>query len=308
MKTSPVTRQDLAASVFAVPPLARDGDLALNRAENRRLIAHIEAGGITSLLYGGNACLFDVPLGEYGALLEFLAGAVAADTWLVPSAGPEYGRLLDQARMVRDLGFPTVMALPDASPSTPTGIMTGLRRFAERFGRPVIAYIKSDGYLEPTHVGKMFEDGVLCCVKYAVVRADPGRDDYLRALLDHVERACVVSGMGERPAIVHVRDAGLASFTSGLACVAPRTSNGLLGAIRAGDHRRAEALWQTFMPMETHRDRLGAIRVLHDAVTLSGVADMGPILPMLHNLDREHHAAVQAVVRILLEHERTLAA
>jgi dihydrodipicolinate synthase/N-acetylneuraminate lyase len=308
MKTSPVTPRDLAASVFAVPPLARDRDLAISRSENRKLIAHIESGGVTSLLYGGNACLFDLSLGEYPALLEFLAGAVAADTWLIPSAGPEYGRLLDQARIVRDLGFPTVMALPDASPSTPTGVATGLRRFAERFGRPIVAYIKTEGYLSPADVGRMFEDAVLCCVKYAVVRPDPADDAYLRALLDRADAARVVSGMGERPAVVHVRGSRLASFTSGLACIAPRAANRLLDLARSGEDLRATALRGDFLPLEALRERLGAIRVLHDAVTLSGIANMGPILPMQHNLEAEHHAPVETSVRALLERERALAA
>ena len=53
MKTSDVVPQDLSASVVAVPPLARNADLSLNREENRKLIRHLKAGGVTSLMYAG---------------------------------------------------------------------------------------------------------------------------------------------------------------------------------------------------------------------------------------------------------------
>ena len=60
MKTSPVTHQDLRRSVIAVPPLARRADLSLNEAANRALLAHLEAGGVRSVMYGGNANFYNV--------------------------------------------------------------------------------------------------------------------------------------------------------------------------------------------------------------------------------------------------------
>ena len=75
MDTTPVTRERLAASVIAVPPLARGADLTLNDAENARLIRHLETGGISTLLYGGNANLYHSSLSEYGDLLALLADA-----------------------------------------------------------------------------------------------------------------------------------------------------------------------------------------------------------------------------------------
>jgi hypothetical protein len=41
--------------VFAVPPLAHAADGTLDRAQNERMIRHIEAGGLTMMMYGGNA-------------------------------------------------------------------------------------------------------------------------------------------------------------------------------------------------------------------------------------------------------------
>src|SRR5215210_6496674 len=67
-----LTRELLTASVLAVPPLARSADLSLNEAENRKLIRHIEAGGVRTLLYGGNANFYHLSLAEYDSILSLL--------------------------------------------------------------------------------------------------------------------------------------------------------------------------------------------------------------------------------------------
>ena len=74
MKTTPVSPTDLAASVIAVPPLARHRDLTISTADNRALIQYLEEGGVRTLLYGGNANLYNVGASE---LPELLAGMAA---------------------------------------------------------------------------------------------------------------------------------------------------------------------------------------------------------------------------------------
>ncbi len=129
MKTTSVTIDDLSTSVLAVPPLARHADLSLDRAENTKLIKHIEDGGVQTLMYGGNANLYNVPLSEYAALLDFFTEAAGQQTWVIPSVGPDYGRMMDQADILRTLAFPTCMVLPLAFPATPPGVEAGIRRF-----------------------------------------------------------------------------------------------------------------------------------------------------------------------------------
>ena len=109
MKTTPVTPADLGASVFAVPPLARNADLTLNRAANAAQIRHIEAGGVTSILYGGNANLFHVSVSEYPHLLDMLEEHAAPNTWMIPSVGPEFGLLMDQVTFLKTSNFPTAI-------------------------------------------------------------------------------------------------------------------------------------------------------------------------------------------------------
>ena len=258
MKTSAVGPVDLARSVLAVPPLARNPDLTLNAGANAALIRHLEAGGVSTLLYGGNANLYNVGLYEYGAILDLLEQTAAKESWVIPSAGPDFGKLLDQARVLRTRAFPTAMVLPQAFPATPDGCEKAIRMFAESYGRKVIVYIKAENYLTPAHIGRMVDAGIIAAIKYAVVRDDPADDPLLRAILERIDAKLVVSGIGERPAVAHLRD--------------------------------------------TH----SPIRVLHDAVTLSGLADMGPMLPQLSNIDAVHHAAIRAAAQALLAHDRGL--
>ena len=307
MKTSAVTFDDLGASVLAVPPLARGNDYQLNKQANQTLIRYLENGGVSTLLYGGNANFYNIALSEYAQTLEFLAGAAATDTWVIPSAGPAYGTMMDQVEILREHDFPTAMILPLQSPATPAGVETGIRRFVERYGKPVIVYLKFEGYLDVDGVRRLVEDGLVSGIKYAVVRTDPSKDAYLSALCDAVDRRYIISGIGERPAVVHLRDFGLNGFTSGSVCVAPQRSTQLLKALKEQDYATAESLRADFLPLEDLRDGINPIRVLHDAITLAGIADMGPILPLTSNLSDGERQQVAPAARKLAEREQQVA-
>lgn len=304
MKTSPVQTSDLTRSVLAVPPFARNSDLTINRAENRRLIRHLEQGGIRTLLYGGNANFYHIGISEYPAVLDVIEQEAGADTWVIPSIGPEFGRMLDQVQILRARGFATAMALPIIAPATPDGVEAGLAKVADAFGKPLIIYVKTEQYLTPAAIGRLAHAGAVCAIKYAIERPNPKQDAFLTALLGEVERDIIVSGMGERPAIVHLRDFGLRSFTSGSVSIAPRQSMEILEACKRRDYAKAERLREYFLPLEDLRDHLHQIRVLHEAVSLAGIADMGRILPLLSNIGAEHHGVIRDAARQLLAHEQ----
>lgn len=306
MLTRAVTASDLARSVIAVPPLARLTDLKLNPVANSVLIRHLESGGVTTLLYGGNANFYNVGLYEYAAILEFLQQVVAPDTWVIPSAGPDFGKLIDQARVLRASAFPTAMVLPQTFPATPDGSERAIRRFAEAYGRRIIVYLKAANFLTPAHVARLADAGIVAGIKYAVVRPDPTEDPFLRELIDRVDKTLVISGIGERPAVAHLRHFGLAGFTSGSVCIGPRGSTHLLAALKSSDWARAQALRDAYLALEDLRDALSPIRVLHEAVTLAGIADMGPLLPHLSNIGVEHHAPIRSAAQALLAHDRAL--
>lgn len=307
MKLSAVTPADLARSVIAVPPLARHPDLSINTAANRALIGHLEKGGVRSLMYGGNANFYHVGVNEYAGILDFLTDAAGADTWVLPSAGPDYGKAMDQAAILRGRAFPTAMLLPMTFPFTNGGLAAGIRRFTDALGKPAVIYIKSDNYIAPHTLAALVEEGRVVSVKYAVVRRDPADDAYLRALIEAVGAERMVSGIGERPAIVHLRDYGLQSFTSGSVCIGPRGSMKLLRLLQEKRYDAAENIRAAYLPLEDCRDEVNPIRVLHDAVTVSGIADMGPMLPMLEGVDEHVRARLKPVTRALLAHDEALA-
>jgi Fe-S oxidoreductase len=57
-----------------------------------------------------------------------------------------------------------------------------------------------------------------------------------------------------------------------------------------------------FFPQTT----MATIRVLHEAVTLAGIAVMGPILPQLSNIGAAHTGAIRAAAQALLAHDKGL--
>ena len=121
-------------------------------------------------------------------------------------------------------------------------------------------------------------------IKYAVVRADPAVDPYLDALLARVDRKVVISGIGERPAVVHVEQWGLPGFTTGSGCVAPALSQRVFDACVRGDFDAARQVRERFIPLEDLRDAWGPARVLHAAVDLAGITPSGPIPPFVSAL------------------------
>jgi dihydrodipicolinate synthase/N-acetylneuraminate lyase len=300
MDTRPMTPAILSASVIAVPPVARHDDLSWNVDANRRIIQHLEAGGVTTLLYGGNAALAHVSLREYPALLSMLADTAGPQTAVVPSVGPSFGQMLDQASILKDYPFPTVMLLPSRDAITPAGLAGGIQRFVDHLGKPIVLYIKQDGMVDVETVKKMVGDGLISWIKYAVVRPDTANDPFLKGLIEAVGTSLIVSGMGEQPTITHLGDFGLVGFTSGCVCVAPRHSMRMLAALKGGDRALAETIRGEFAPLENLRDTISPVRVLHAAVGLAGIAETGPITPFWSPVPESDHAAIQAAALDLL--------
>jgi dihydrodipicolinate synthase/N-acetylneuraminate lyase len=277
--------------VYAVPPLPRKADSrrSLDFENAERVAQHIEQGGVTRFLYGGNAFLYHITLGEYEALLDWLSG-FPATRWAIPSLGPSYGRAIDQACILRRHSFPTAMVLPCGDPRDAEGLEAGMREIADAAGMPLIVYLKSDdGFGANAEaaldaIGRLVDDGVAVAIKYAIVRDDPSQDPMLDGLLNRVERRRIISGMGERPAIVHLRDYELGGMTTGSGCIAPFLCSALLAACRNKNWKVAETLRAQFMPLEDLRDEWGPARVLHHATELAGIASAGPIPPYVSPL------------------------
>lgn len=293
MKTSSITLEDLRG-VFPVPPLARKRTdrREIDFEQNQRLVDHLVAGGMTRFLYGGNAFLYHITLAEYEPLLAWLS-EFPGELWAIPSLGPSFGRAMDQAALLRRYNFPCAMMLPCADPRDARGLEAGLRDIAAASNTKLILYLKdennfgSDKEAGLDVVARLVDEGICVSIKYAVVRQDPAKDPYLESLLKRVDRARVVSGIGERPAVIHMRDWKLPGFTTGSGCIAPRMSNALFSNCVKGDFAAAEKLREEFIPLEDLRDAVSPAVVLHSAASLAGIADTGFVPPFLSTLSDE---------------------
>lgn len=306
MKTTPVISEDLRG-VFSVPPLARKNDArrSLDFGQNDLIAKHIAAGGITRFLYGGNAFLYHVTLAEFSALLDWLSG-FAGEHWAIPSAGPSYGRAMDQAELLRKYDFPAVMLLPCSDPRDAAGLEKGLREFADAAETKLILYLKEENNFGTDKeagldvVAKLVDEGLCVAIKYAVVRQDPRQDAYLESLLTRVDRNLVVSGIGERPAVIHMRDWKLPGFTTGTGCIASRQSQQLFEACSRGDFAEAERLRELFIPHEDLRDAWSPAKVLHHSTELAGIAKVGSPPPFLSPLSTERLSELGPVAQKLV--------
>ncbi|MEQ9490499.1 MAG: dihydrodipicolinate synthase family protein [Alphaproteobacteria bacterium] len=297
---------DLNQSVVVVPPLAWKSTFEINFDENRKIISHIEAAKIRILMYGGNANFYHLPISKYREILSFLSESVRDDTWVLPAVGPDFGRMVDQAPILKDLGFPAAMVLPNAPFVTAEGIESGIRKFSDMFGGKIVLYCKSESYLPLERIVSLCNDGLVSFVKYAVARKNPQEDEFLGRMTDAIgEYLC--SGIGERPVVQHAKRFGIKNFTTGSGAIAPALSQELLQLVRKGDLVAAEKIRKLFLPLEDCRDKYGPARVLHDAVTLSGIADCGPVQPLLSNLNEQEmqHAKSSALNLLAMEQKHT---
>lgn len=294
-------------AVYAVPPLARRADTrrSIDFEGNEKILRYMLRNGVRHVVYGGNAFLYDITLSEYTALLEWASG-FAKEASIMPAVGPSFGRAMDQAPILRKHRFASLLVLPNANPRDAAGLETGLREVAEASGHALTLYLKTEnGFGEDRDAGldvvaRLVDAGVCVSIKYAVVRKDPRDDAYLSGLLKRVDPKRVVSGIGERPAVVHLRDFKLNGFTTGSGVLAPKLTRSVLEACGRQDYEAAEQARRQFLPLEDLRDQWGPARVLHAAVALSGLTETGPIPPFvspLSNAQREHLAPVARALR-----------
>ncbi len=252
------------------------------------------------LLYGGNANLYHLRPSEFGGLLDMLQDVADENTLVVPSVGPAYGTMMDQADILRTTKYPTVMVLPTKAVMTEAGLMTGFRRFVEAINRSAVLYIKEDGYISPEGAAELVKDGLVSFIKYAIVRQDPADDDYLSRLVTMVDPKLICSGIGEQPALIHLTKFALNGYTSGCVCVNPALSQAMLKAICDKDFDTAESIRKIFLPLEDLRNEVNPIRVLHEAVALAGIANTGRHFPLLSGVTESTASRIRGAAKELL--------
>jgi dihydrodipicolinate synthase/N-acetylneuraminate lyase len=221
---------------------------------------------------------------------------------------------MDQAKLLRRFAIPCVMTLPCGDPRDAAGLERGLREFADAADTHLMLYLKDETNMGADlmagldAVAQLVDEGICIAIKYAVVREDPAQDRYLDQLLKRVDRRKVISGIGERPAINHLRQWGLPGFTTGSGCLAPTLSAAVFSACRSGDYGEAERIRSRFLNLEDLRDAWGPARVLHHALELAGIARTGPIPPFVSELSPEQRNRIEPVVQELLTQQQELVA
>ena len=295
---------DFKSSVVAVPPIALTSDFEIAYDQNAALMRHIEGGGVRIVLYGGNANLYHYGLRLYRDALKMMHAFQTERTSVITSIGPDFGKMLDQAKAIREIGLRNVMLLPTGFPADPAGVANGARRIADELGFGIILYIKREDYVQPDELARLIGEGVVRFVKYAVERDDAAKDRYLDDVLSAIGTNSIASGMGETPIADHLAVRKMATYTSGGVCIAPAAAMSLLSLYKSGQAEEALRLSEPFLEFERVRSRVGGMKALHDGVTLSAIADMGPLLPMVSNVTAAEKPEVQRVVAGLLEAEK----
>jgi dihydrodipicolinate synthase/N-acetylneuraminate lyase len=235
--------------------------------------------------------------------MEAIRAAAAPTTHLITSIGPDFGKAIAQAPIARRLGFKNVMILPTNFPADATGVANGVRKIAEAFGSGVVLYLKREHYVDPDDLAKLIAEKAVSFVKYAVEKTDAAQDAYLDAVLQAIGPEHVASGMGETPIHDHLGMRKLTTYTSGAVCIAPAAASELHALYKAGHSAEALELSRSFLDFEKVRLALGGLQVLHDAIRVSGIADTGPLMPMVSNLPLNTLQPVLAAVQALKKAE-----
>ena len=153
-----------------------------------------------------------------------------------------------------------------------------MRKLADIYGRPIIAYVKDDGFIAAARPRQIRNDGAVCADQICdrsspIQRSIPSSTNCSNTSIG----ASVISGIGERPAIAHLTHYKLAAFTSGSVCVAPALSTALLRALQRGDLEEAERLRALFIPLEDLRDKSFPLARSPCRRALAGIAETGPL-------------------------------
>jgi dihydrodipicolinate synthase/N-acetylneuraminate lyase len=80
----------------------------------------------------------------------------------------------------------------------------------------------------------------------------------------------------------------------------------MLLALQVGDMKKAEAIRAKFTRLEDLRNAHGPIQVLHHAVQLAGIAETGPQLPLLAELDAPKLAEIETAAKATLAWAREM--
>ena len=78
----------------------------------------------------------------------------------------------------------------------------------------------------------------------------------------------------------------------------------MLRSIQSSDYSRAESIREDFRPLEDLRNDIHPVTVLHEVVRLAGIAETGPMLPLLEPLPEASRSSIRvAATELILKEE-----
>lgn len=290
--------------VLADLPVALRPDFSVDPGESLALARHVRQGGISGLLFAGNANLQSMGLGQFEAVAALAETAVEEGPVMI-GLGPELGRMLDQARLLSRGRLRSVLVLPILGPADTHGTADGIRHIADRLGGGVAVDLVRDNHLRPVTLRKLVEEGAVTAVRYSHVVTNPGDDGYLDRVIEILGPDRVISDAGEPALEDHLGQRGLGLASSGIAALAPRLMLRIASALRR-DPAEARLLLPPVLEMARIRAMLGPVQVLHDAVSEAGIAAMGPQMPMISCVKDKYRDPFRAAVAALMAAEAAL--
>ena len=290
--------------IVAITPRLGDGQVDVEGAA-RNVGYLIDAGADFIMPMCGTGLVYDATLAEYEAAVGAFVDAAAGRALIVPGIGPGFGRSMEMAHIVRELGVAGAMVMPVVGPASANGVEEGMRQIAKRAQLPIVLYQRRLDIMPVDQVIGLCSMDEVVGLKYAV--------DDLEAF-DRINDGCgtqaaMVCGMAEDPAIEYLA-AGAVGFSSGMANFAPRTSLAILRRFAEGDRSGAEALREVMVPFEDLRGERAALysgSALHAAMRRADLAG-GPVVPFAEDVADSDLPRLNDIIDRVMAVEKSLIA
>ncbi len=229
--------------------------------------------------------------------------AVGHRVYVIPGAGPGFGRAEETGRIAREVGVDAIMIMPVVGPASPEGLYTGMRDLVESLDLPVVLYCKDARLMPVDSTVRLARMAQVHAIKYAVADYD-----MLDTLVQKVgEEAVLLCGMAEKPAVAFM-DHGAQGYSSGMANFVPKLSLAMHRAHRTGDRAEVERIHGLMVPFEDVRGEekgkynAAALHVANEHIGLAG----GPVLPMCTDVAESDLVRVRDLTDRLMAEEHAM--
>jgi 4-hydroxy-tetrahydrodipicolinate synthase len=240
------------AGVAAVTITPFDDELALDETGLRRVVRHLDDGGVDTIVALGGTAEYYALTPEERRHISRIVLDEAGTAPVIVSVGLDAAGAADAARQAERDGAAGIMVHQPIHPYIHAeGYADYYRTISSAVSVGVVAYIR-DANVSTELLGEITSIDNVVGVKYAV--NDVRRFGTIVNQLDGEVDVTWVCGTAEAWA-PYFWLAGATGFTSGIANFAVHESLALRDALRAGDVELVRSLWRRLRPVEDLRSR-----------------------------------------------------